>query len=178
MNVVLGVTGSISAYKAVDIMRAFLKNGHDVSVVMTEAALKFIPALPFDTFTPGKVYCDMWEVRQDPLIHINLGKDNDLLLIAPASANTIGKIANGIADDLLSATFLAFNKQVVIAPAMNTNMYEHPAVKENIARLITRGVSVIEPEVGELACRVEGKGKLPSPETIYEHCIKLGAVKG
>lgn len=173
MNVVLGVTGSISAYKAVDLMRVFQKNGHRVSVIMTASAQKLIPALTFETFTPGRVYTDMWEKRGDPVLHVNICDGNDLLLIAPASANIIGKMANGIADDLLSTTYLAFYKKVVIAPAMNSNMLEHPAVRENIARLKTRGVDVIEPEEGLLACNYRGKGKLPEPDRIYEYCMKL-----
>lgn len=173
MNVVLGVTGSISAYKAVDIMRVFQKKGHRVSVIMTESAMKLIPALTFETFAPGKVYTDMWAPRRDPVLHVNICEGNDLLLIAPATANIIGKMANGIADDLLSATYLAFYKKVVISPAMNTHMLEHPAVAENIERLKKRGVDVIEPDEGSLACNYEGKGKLPTPERIYEYCAKL-----
>lgn len=178
MNVVLGVTGSISAYKAVDIMRLFQKSEHKVHVVLTKSALEFIPALPFETFCPGNVFTDMFEKRQDPLVHINLAKDNDLLLIAPASANIIGKMANGIADDLLSTTYLAFYRHVVVAPAMNSNMLDHPAVQENLARLSSRGVGVITPDFGSLACKVEGKGKLPEPQRIFDFCVNFvtGAV--
>lgn len=178
MNVLLGVTGSISAYKAVDILRIFQKNGHGVSVVMTAAAQQIIPALTFETFSPGRVYTDMFERKRDPLVHIDVCRDNDFLLIAPATANIIGKTANGIADDLLSTVFLAFYKTVIIAPAMNCYMLDNPAVRDNLARLKSRGVEIIEPEEGSLACNYEGKGKLPDPQAIYDHCIKIvtGAV--
>ena len=173
MRVVLGVTGSISAYKAVDILRVFQKNGHELSVIMTAAAQKLIPAYTFETFVPGRVYTDMFARHQDPVLHVSICDDNDLLLIAPATANMIGKMANGIADDLLSTTCLAFYQKVVISPAMNTHMLEHPAVRENMARLKSRGVEVIDPEEGSLACKYEGKGKLPAPERIYEFCKGL-----
>ncbi|MGE5342916.1 MAG: flavoprotein [Candidatus Omnitrophota bacterium] len=179
MNVVLGVTGSISAYKAVDIMRLFQKNGHSVRVILTQAALQFIPALPFETFCPGHVYSDMFEKHQDPLVHINVSTDGDLLLIAPASANIIGKMANGIADDLLSSTYLAFHRHVIVSPAMNSYMYDHPAVQANLARLASYGVGILEPAVGSLACKTEGKGKLPDLQRIYDFSIQFvtGAVK-
>jgi len=173
MNVILGVTGSISAYKAVDIMRLFQKDGHEVRVILTQHALQFIPSLPFETFSPGHVYTDQFEKHQDPLVHITSGKEGDLLLIAPASANIIGKMANGIADDLLSSTFLAFRRKVAVAPAMNTYMFDHPAVQENLARLKRYGVAIIEPAVGSLACKAEGKGKLPEPQYIFDECIRI-----
>jgi phosphopantothenoylcysteine decarboxylase/phosphopantothenate--cysteine ligase len=173
MNIVLGVTGSISAYKAVDIMRIFQKNGHPVSVIMTRAAQELIPAYTFETFAPGKVYTKMFVKHQDPVLHVNICEQNDLLLIAPATANIIGKMANGIADDLLSSTYLAFYKKVIVAPAMNTHMLEHPAVQQNIARLKSYGVEIIEPIEGSLACRYEGKGKLPDPENIFNFVMNI-----
>jgi len=172
MNIILGVTGSISAYKTVELMRYFQKRGHNISVVLTNSALKFVSPLSFETFIPGKVYYDMFKKGQDPLLHINLNKNNDLLLIAPASANIIGKMANGIADDLLSTVYIAFNKRVVISPAMNSIMLEHPAVVRNIDILNKRGVEIIEPDRGELACEDEGRGRLPSEKSIYDFCIK------
>jgi phosphopantothenoylcysteine decarboxylase/phosphopantothenate--cysteine ligase len=173
MNIILGISGSISAFKSVEIMRAFQKNKHRVSVILTEAAQKFIGPLTFETFAPGSVYTHMFAENQDPLLHINLAKDNDLLLIAPASANIIGKMANGIADDLLSTTFIAFYKKAVIAPAMNSHMLENKAVVENISRLKSRGIEVIEAEKGSLACSDEGKGRLPGAGKIYEFCMNL-----
>ncbi len=176
MNLVLGVTGSISAYKAVEILRIFQKNGHNVSVIMTKEAKKFISPLTFETFTPGKVYSELFKENQDPVLHINISRTNDLLLIAPATANIIGKIANGIADDLLSTTFLAFYGKIVIAPAMNSFMYKNIAVKENIAKLKSRNVEVIEPEKGELACKDTAKGRLASYNRIYNYCIGIKSV--
>jgi len=173
MKVILGVTGSISAYKAVDIMRMFQKNKHDVSIIMTKAAKKFITPLTFETFAPGKVYYKQFKHDQDPLLHINICSNHDLFLIAPATANIIGKIANGIANDLLSTTFLAFHKKVIVAPAMNTNMYLNPVVIENISKLKSRGIDIIEPEEGSLACNTEGRGRLPTVESIYEYCLAI-----
>lgn len=176
MNIVLGVCGSIAAYKAVDVMRLFLKQGHGVSVILTRGAREFITPLTFATFIPGRVFGDMFNDSEDPLRHINLGRDNELLLVAPASADVIGKMAGGIADDLLTSTYLAFPGKVVVSPAMNTNMYAHPAVQENLQRLRQRGVAVLEPEEGSLACRVEGKGRFPTAETIYQFCMGISHV--
>ncbi len=173
MNVLLGVSGSISAYKAVEVLRLFQKKGHQVSVILTKNAARFVAPLTFETFAPGKVYTDMFSPNQDPLLHIHLCQSNDLLLVAPATANIIAKMANGIADDLLSTACLVFEKEVVVAPAMNTAMYENPAVQENIRRLQTRGLRVLEPEAGSLACVTEGKGRLPSAEAIYNFCQKI-----
>ena len=171
MNVILGVSGSISAYKAVDIMRMFQKNGHGVSVVLTRNACRFIAPLTFETFAPGRVFRDMFAPSQDPLLHLSLGRDHDLLLVAPASANVIAKMACGIADDLLSTLAVAFAKKTVVAPAMNTQMYASAVVTENLERLRRRGVAVIEPEEGSLACAATGKGRLPAVEVIYEFCL-------
>jgi len=176
MKLVLGVSGSIGAYKAVDIMRLFQKNDHAVTVVMTRAATRIIPPLTLATFAPGKVFFDMFAENQDPLLHINLSRENDLLLVAPATANIIGKMANGIADDLLSTLFCAFFKRVVVAPAMNTHMLENAAVMENIARLRGRGIEIIEPAEGLLANRETGKGRLPDADTIYNYCIEKARV--
>lgn len=171
MKIVLGVTGSISAFKAVDVMRLFQKNGDEVSVILTKSACQFIGPVTFETFSPGRVYSDMFEKHQDPLLHINL-QEKDMLLIAPASANIIGKMAHGIADDLLSSTFIAFYKTVVVAPAMNSHMYENPAVRDNINTLRSRGIKVLEPVEGALACNTVGKGKFPEPQAVFDFCIK------
>ena len=176
MKLILGVSGSIGAYKAVDIMRLFQKNDHKVTVVMTWAATQIITPLTFETFAPGKVFHEMFAKKQDPLLHINLSKEDDLLLVAPATANIIGKMANGIADDLLSTLFCAFFKRVVMAPAMNTHMLENHAVRENIARLQSRGIEIIEPAEGLLANREIGKGRMPEAEVIYRHCLNIAGV--
>jgi phosphopantothenoylcysteine decarboxylase/phosphopantothenate--cysteine ligase len=176
MKLILGVSGSIGAYKAVDIMRLFQKNDHTVTVVMTWSATQIIAPLTFATFAPGKVFYEMFAEKQDPLLHINLSKENDLLLVAPATANIIAKMANGIADDLLSTLFCAFYKKVVLAPAMNSHMLENPAVQENMDRLKSRGIEIIEPAEGLLANRETGKGRLPAPEAIYRRCLELAGV--
>ncbi len=176
MKLILGVSGSIGAYKAVDILRIFQKNGHEVTVVMTWAATRIIPPLTFAAFAPGKVFHELFAENQDPLLHINLSRENDLLLVAPATANIIGKMANGIADDLLSTLFCAFFKRVVLAPAMNTHMLESAAVVENIARLRSRGIEIIEPADGLLANCETGKGRLPSADAIYRHCLAKAGV--
>ncbi len=173
MDILLGLSGSISVYKSVEVMRLFQRNGHNVSIIMTNSACKLISPIIFDTFSPGNVHTEMFLRNTDPLLHINLVKDNDLFLIAPATANVIGKFANGIADDLLSTTFVAWSKDIVVSPAMNANMLKNPAVVENIKTLRSRGVSILEPEKGDLACNEEGKGRLPDPTTIYKYCIEL-----
>jgi phosphopantothenoylcysteine decarboxylase/phosphopantothenate--cysteine ligase len=172
MKLVLGVSGSIAAYKALDVMRLFQKNRHEVTVVMTRSATRFIAPLAFEAFAPGRVFHELFAPGQDPLPHIDLSRDNDLLLVAPATANIIGKMANGIADDLLSTLFCAFYRRVVVAPAMNTHMLENPAVSDNIARLRGRGVEVIEAAEGLLASRETGRGRLPDAQVIYDHCLK------
>ena len=170
MNLVLGVSGSISAYKAVDILRLFQKEGHEATVVLTANAQRLVTPALFETFAPGRVLCDMWQPRSDRLAHVRLAEECELLLIAPATANIIGKMAAGIADDLLSTLYLAFPKRVVVAPAMNRFMYEHPAVVDNLALLRSRGVEVIEPETGALASGDEGRGRLPAAEAVYRAC--------
>lgn len=172
MNILLGVTGSISAYKAVDILRIFQKNGHQVSVVMTRSAARFITPLTFRTFLGPRVFTEMFDDSVDPLLHINLAEENDLLLVAPATANIVGKFANGIADDLLSTLFLVFNKQIILAPSMNSNMLANEAYLHNQNILLNRGIKIIDPDQGSLACRVEGKGRLPSAEHIYKFVLE------
>jgi phosphopantothenoylcysteine decarboxylase/phosphopantothenate--cysteine ligase len=173
MKLVLGVSGSIGAYKAVEVLRLFQKNGHEAAVVMTRAATRFVAPLTFATFAPGRVYHELFSEGQDPLLHISLAKDYDLLLVAPASANIIGKMANGIADDLLSTVFCAFFRRVVVAPAMNSHMLENPAVVANLAQLRHRGVEVIEAAEGQLANLESGRGRLPDARTLYDHCLKI-----
>ena len=169
MYIVLGVTGSISAYKAADIANRLHKDGHEVHVVMTEGAQEFITPLTLQTLSKNKVHADEFE-EYDPTIvkHIDLAGNADVVLIAPATANIIGKIACGIADDLLTAvTMAAANQaQVIIAPAMNTNMYENPIVQENIEKLKGLGYKLIEPKDSHLACGTTGKGALADVDDI------------
>lgn len=174
-RIILGVTGSIAAYKAAEIVRALKKEGAHVRVVMTESATHFVAPLTFEVLSESRVLTSLWdEPSGEPLrldsseggmAHLE-GGVADLVLVAPATANTIGKAACGIGDDLLSSLLLAAKCPVLIAPAMNVNMLDNAAVQENLARLGERGWRVVEPEVGELACGVEGKGRLASLEAI------------
>lgn len=171
MNIVLGVTGSISAYKAADITSKLSKAGHDVHVILTEGGSKFITPLALQTLSKNKVHTEFFE-EGDPkeVKHITLAENADILVIAPASANIIGKIAGGIADDLLSATVMAAatTTPVYLAPAMNTNMYENPIVQRNIEELTELGYKFIEPKESLLACGVTGKGALADVDVIVD----------
>lgn len=181
MNILLGVTGSISAYKAADIANRLTKEGHDVNVILTDGGSKFITALTLQTLTKNKVNDDPFE-EDDPkaVKHIDLAQNADMLLIAPASANIIGKVASGIADDLLSAAIMATKRETPIyfAPAMNTYMYENPIVQDNIARLQSLGYNFIEPKEDHLACGTTGKGALADVDTIVDTVKLVGGVAG
>ncbi|MGE3062830.1 MAG: bifunctional phosphopantothenoylcysteine decarboxylase/phosphopantothenate--cysteine ligase CoaBC [bacterium] len=173
-NVLIGVTGCIAAYKAAALVREFIKNDFEVKVIMTENASKFITALTMRTLSGNKVYTDLFDDENEySTEHIALSEWADILVVAPASADIIGKFACGIADDLLSTEYLSFNKHVLIAPTMNERMYLHPATRRNLTILKERGVVVIEPEKGFLACGDEGKGRLPDVETILMHAKRL-----
>src|SRR5688500_3527606 len=165
--IALGVTGGIGAYKAVEVARGLQKNGHDVVAVMTKSAERFIGALTFEAITRREVITDQWKPGANADIeHISIASTIDLLLVAPATANTIGKFANGLADDFLSALYTATRAPVLIAPAMNTNMFDHPAVAKNLETLIARGVHIVDPGSGYLACGWIGKGRLAEPEAV------------
>lgn len=169
-NIILGVTGSIAAYKAADIAHTLFKEGHEVEVIMTENAAKFITPLTFRSLTHKNVYTEMF--RDDYLNdvkHISLAQKADVVLIAPATANIIGKLAAGIGDDMLTTTILAVrDKPIFIAPAMNTNMWENAIVQENIAKLRGHGYQFIEPRESVLACGTIGKGALAAVEDILK----------
>ena len=165
--IALGVTGGIGAYKAVEIARGLQKNGHEVVAVMTRSATQFVGPLTFEAITRREVITDQWKAGANADIeHISIASTIDLLLVAPATANTVGKFANGLADDFLSSLFIATKAPVLIAPAMNTNMFEHPAVVKNLATLMARGVQVVDPGSGYLACGWIGKGRLAEPEAV------------
>jgi phosphopantothenoylcysteine decarboxylase / phosphopantothenate---cysteine ligase len=165
--IALGVTGGIGAYKAVEIVRGLQKQGHEVTAVMTAAACRFVGPLTFEAITRRRVITDQFTPAMNADIeHISLASSIDLLLVAPATANIIGKFAAGIADDFLSALYLATRAPVVIAPAMNTNMLEHEAVRRNLALLGSRGVQFVDPGSGFLACGWIGKGRLAEPAEI------------
>lgn len=168
-KIVLGVTGGIAAYKAVEITSRLRKAGAAVHVVMTEGATKFVTPLTFREISGNPVVHTMWEEPKTWNVeHIALANWADCFLIAPATANVIGKIANGIADDMLTTTVMATTAPVVIAPAMNTNMYLNPITVDNINKLRSHGCHVIEPATGMLACGIEGPGRLPEPAFIVE----------
>lgn len=165
--IALGVTGGIGAYKAVEIARGLQKNGHEVVAVMTRSATQFVGPLTFEAITRREVITDQWQAGANADIeHISIASTIDLLLVAPATANTIGKFANGLADDFLSSLFVATKAPVLLAPAMNTNMFEHPAVAKNLETLMSRGVQIVDPGSGYLACGWIGKGRLAEPEDV------------
>ena len=167
-NIVLGVTGSIAAYKAADIANSLTKEGNSVRVVMTKAAMEFITPLTFQTLTKNRVYTDIFsEDEPSRVCHIALAEQADLVLVAPASADIIAKAAAGIADDLLSAVLLAAgNKPIIYCPAMNTMMYENPVTQRNISVLKQLGYDFVEPREARLACGTVGRGALADNETI------------
>src|SRR5687767_97898 len=170
----LGVSGGIAAYKAVEVMRLLQKSGCDVSVAMTKHATEFVQPLTFRALTDRHVIVDDYDPSNpDPIAHINFSQSIDLLLIVPATANIIAKFANGVADDFLSSTYLASNAPVLIAPAMNTTMWENPATQRNIAQLKKDGVHFVEPVAGELACKTVGTGKLEDVENIVRQALDL-----
>ena len=170
-RVVVGVTGSIAAYKAAELVRLFIRNGDDVTVVMTEAATKFVTPLTFQTLSRNPVFVDQFAppVSWKPE-HISLAESAELFVVAPATANTIAKIRYGLADNLLTASVLATRARLVVAPVMNTGMLESPVTRENIAALKARGVTIVDPDSGELACGASGKGRMPEASEIFEAC--------
>ncbi|MEW9123074.1 MAG: bifunctional phosphopantothenoylcysteine decarboxylase/phosphopantothenate--cysteine ligase CoaBC [Thermotaleaceae bacterium] len=173
-HVVLGVTGGIAVYKSVDVVSRLRKLGIHVNVIMTRSAQAFVQPLTFQSLSQNYVVTDMFEEPKTwDVEHISLAQRADLFLIAPATANVIGKIAGGIADDMLTTTVMATKAQVLIAPAMNTNMYENPIVQNNIKILQERGYCFIEPASGRLACGDFGKGKLADPEVIVDEVLKI-----
>lgn len=169
-TVILGVSGGIAAYKIPNLARLLVKQGCDVHVIMTENATKFITEDAFEALTSNKCIVDTFD-RNHPfeIKHISLATKADFVLIAPATANIIGKIANGIADDMLTTTVMACKCPIAIAPAMNTNMYENAIVQDNIKKLEKFGYTIIEPSVGNLACRTVGAGKMPEPQELYTY---------
>ncbi len=168
-KVLVGVTGGIAAYKAVELVRRLKKHGAEVKVILTPFAEKFVNRLTFETLTGNKVFID-WQ--ENPLTHINLSRWADVFLIAPCTVNTLSKIASGIGDNLLTTTVLAYKGNLILAPAANPAMYNNPAVKENREKLKKRGITIVEPEYGILACEEEGEGKLANEEKILEYVRK------
>jgi phosphopantothenoylcysteine decarboxylase/phosphopantothenate--cysteine ligase len=183
MRIVVGVGGGIAAYKAAELVRALGQRGHEVQVVMTRAAQEFIQPLTFAALTDRKVITGLFSQNsaQDTLAsaveHIAVAKENDLLVVAPATADLLAKFATGSADDFLSTLYLAFSGQVVLSPAMNTAMWEHPATQANVETLRRRGCSLVDPEEGWLACGVVGAGRLPDPLRIADYVDALARGK-
>jgi phosphopantothenoylcysteine decarboxylase / phosphopantothenate---cysteine ligase len=174
MLIALGVSGGIGAYKAVEVARELQKRNHDVVAVMTRNARKFVGEVTFEAITRRRVITDQFAAGANADIeHISIASSIGLLLVAPATANIIGKFANGIADDFLSSLYLATRAPVLMAPAMNTNMLEHEAVKRNVSALAARGVRFVEPGAGYLACGWIGKGRLAEPEEIAEAADRI-----
>ncbi len=179
MLIALGVTGGIGAYKAVEVARELQKGGHEVAAIMTRSARRFVGEVTFEAITRRRVISDQYARGANADIeHISLATGIGLLLVAPATANIIGKFANGIADDFLTSLYLATRAPVLIAPAMNTNMLEHDAVRRNMATLAARGVRFVDPGAGYLACGWIGKGRLAEPEAIAEAAQRMLAPSG
>jgi phosphopantothenoylcysteine decarboxylase / phosphopantothenate---cysteine ligase len=177
--IALGVTGGIGAYKAVEIARGLQKQGHDITAIMTRSARRFVGPLTFEAITRREVITDLWKPGSNAEIeHIALASTIDLLVVAPATANVIGKFANGIADDFLSSLYLATTAPVLMAPAMNSNMFGHPAVAQNLDLLAARGVMFVEPGEGYLACGWIGKGRLAEPADVVEAAIRVLRPRG
>ena len=175
-TVLLGITGSIAAYKIAYLASALHKLHADVHVLMTENATNFINPITFETLTGNKCLVDTFDRNfQFQVEHVSIAKKADVVMIAPASANVIGKLANGLADDMLTTTVMACRCQKILAPAMNTAMYENPVVQDNIRKLQNYGYEVITPASGYLACGDTGAGKMPEPETLLEYILKEAA---
>ncbi|MER6253172.1 bifunctional phosphopantothenoylcysteine decarboxylase/phosphopantothenate--cysteine ligase CoaBC [Streptomyces sp. NPDC001584] len=171
-KVVLGVSGGIAAYKACELLRRLTESGHDVRVVPTAASLNFVGEATWSALSGNPASTEVWEsVHEVP--HVRIGQSADLVVVAPATADMLAKAAHGLADDLLTNTLLTARCPVVFAPAMHTEMWEHPATQENVATLRRRGALVIEPAVGRLTGKDTGKGRLPDPEEIYEVCRRV-----
>lgn len=169
-HIVLGITGSIAAYKAAYLVRGFIKKSAEVKIIMTENAKQFITPLTMATLSQNPIAVEFFDPTNGEWhSHVKLGLWADVFLVAPATANTLGKMANGIADNLLTTTFLSAKCPTVVVPAMDVDMYSHPAMRNNLNALRNMGVSILEPETGDLASGLLGKGRMPEPETILEY---------
>src|SRR5215211_3244943 len=173
-NVVLGVCGGIAAYKAVEVLRGLQRAGCTVRVAMTKRACEFVTPLTFRALSGAHVVVDDYAPdNPDPIAHITFSQSVDLLVVAPATANIIAKFANGVADDFLTSTYLASNAPVLVAPAMNTTMWNHPATRRNLRQLRADGVRVVEPDSGEMACGTFGPGRLSEPERVVAAALEM-----
>jgi phosphopantothenoylcysteine decarboxylase/phosphopantothenate--cysteine ligase len=173
-NIALGVCGGIAAYKAVEVLRGLQRAGCTVRVAMTKRACEFVQPLTFRALSGSHVVVDDYAPdNPDPIAHITFSQTTDLLIVAPATANMIAKFANGVADDFLSSTYLACTAPVLIAPAMNTTMLEHPATQRNLQQLRADGVHIVEPDAGEMACGTIGPGRLSEPDQIVAAALEI-----
>ena len=173
-TIVLGITGCIAAYKSCEIVSRLKKEGANVKVIMTQHAMEFVQPLSFETLSGNRVITDLFDRDFEfDVKHVSLAKEADLFVIAPATANVIGKLANGLADDMLTTTYLACKAPKIVCPAMNTNMYENEQLEENLQKLKKKGVHIIEPIEGRLACGDVGKGKMAEPVDILEEIVDL-----
>ncbi len=171
-EVLVAVCGGIAAYKVATLVSSLVQRGAGVSVAMTKAARKFITPLTFEALTARPVFTNVWQTA-DVQQHLSLTEVADLFIIAPATANILGKLANGIADDLVSNLGLSAASPLLLAPAMNTRMWEHPAVQANLALLVERGAKTVGPNEGWLACRAVGKGRMAEPDEILAQAVSL-----
>ena len=176
MKIVLGVGGGIAAYKAAELARLLMQQGHEVQVVMTAAAQEFVRPLTFAALTGRKVLTDLFAI-ESAIEHVSVAQEHEVLAIAPATADLLGKLAHGLADDFLTTTYLAFTGTVVIAPTMNVNMWQHPAVQANLETLRRRGHHIVEPDSGYLACGMTGPGRLADPEIIAATIAQVTSVR-
>jgi len=172
-KIITGITGGIAAYKAAELVRRLVKAGADVQVAMTTNATRFISPLTLEVLSENRVISDMFDPETEPIAHITWGQGADLIIIAPATANFIAKMANGIADDFLSTMVLAATAGILVCPAMNSRMFVNPAVQDNLKLIADRGGVVMEPGEGELACHTDGPGRLPEPGEIVERARVL-----
>src|SRR5689334_4493340 len=172
MKVLLGVGGGIAAYKAAELARLLMQQDREVQVAMTRAACEFVQPLTFAALTGRKVLTDIFAI-ENAIEHIAVAQEHELLLIAPATADLMAKMAHGLADDFLTTTYLAFTGMVALAPAMNVNMWQHPATQANLETLARRGHAIVEPGSGYLACGMTGPGRMAEPQTIVEAIERL-----
>ena len=173
-SIVLGVTGSIAAYKACELTRLFVKNGHDVHVIMTQAGTRFVAPLTFRTLSRNPVSVDLFDEPDEWVPgHISLAERASLMVIAPCTANVIAKLAHGLSDDQLTATALATKAPLLVAPAMNSGMWANPATQSNLATLAARGVILVDAGTGDLACGTSGKGRMAEAQEVFDACMQL-----
>ena len=172
-NILLAISGSIAAYKVLELVRDFVKNGYDIKCILTESAKEFVTVLTLQTLSKNKVYTSMFDNSKWELDHIELANWADILIVAPATAQTISKLAVGNADDILTCTALSFKKPIIICPAMNENMWLHPATVANCKKIKEYGYIILEPQNGELACGVIGAGRLIDIKEIYNKTVEL-----